>query len=254
MLACPYLLNTAFAGDDIIQGICNHGAHSIRPVARTLFVPWTQAAWPTGLFCRNRTLWQPRSWLPSQPLLCGLPSLHVLSTLSMFFPHWICSVLGQGSATLSMAYAGALFADACLRGLNGETHVIEPAFVASSVTELPFFASKVRLGPSGAQLPILFQPCQFAPAWLSVDSSAMASWCASRAQIGCLSEASLYHNVASALLAQNPQFLLCCCRRSCGVAMCVNCIHSCVAAAIVFPCPHPRFQCACVLFRCRGGS
>ena len=26
----------------------------------------------------------------------------------------------QGSATLSMAYAAALFADSCLRGLNGE--------------------------------------------------------------------------------------------------------------------------------------
>ena len=32
---------------------------------------------------------------------------------------------GKGSATLSMAYAGALFADACLRGLNGEAGVVE---------------------------------------------------------------------------------------------------------------------------------
>jgi hypothetical protein len=57
--------------------------------------------------------------------------------------------LPQGSATLSMAYAGALFADACLRGLNGDSNVVEPTFVESKVTELPFFASKVRLGPSG---------------------------------------------------------------------------------------------------------
>lgn len=55
----------------------------------------------------------------------------------------------QGSATLSMAYAGALFADACLRGLNGDSNVVEPTFVESKITELPFFASKVRLGPSG---------------------------------------------------------------------------------------------------------
>jgi hypothetical protein len=48
-----------------------------------------------------------------------------------------------------MAYAGALFADACLRGLNGDSNVVEPTFVQSTVTELPFFASKVRLGPSG---------------------------------------------------------------------------------------------------------
>ena len=55
----------------------------------------------------------------------------------------------QGSATLSMAYAGALFADACLRGLNGEPNVVECAYVASSITELPFFASRVKLGPEG---------------------------------------------------------------------------------------------------------
>ena len=58
----------------------------------------------------------------------------------------------QGSATLSMAYAGALFADACLRGLNGEPNVVECSFVESNVTELPFFASKVKLGPKGAWL------------------------------------------------------------------------------------------------------
>ncbi|KAI4296493.1 hypothetical protein L6164_036446 [Bauhinia variegata] len=58
---------------------------------------------------------------------------------------------GAGSATLSMAYAAAKFADACLRGLKGEAGVIECAFVASQVTELPFFATKVRLGRGGAE-------------------------------------------------------------------------------------------------------
>ncbi|KAL8484637.1 hypothetical protein ACS0TY_027077 [Phlomoides rotata] len=56
---------------------------------------------------------------------------------------------GKGSATLSMAYAGALFADACLKGLNGVPDVVECSYVQSSVTELPFFASKVRLGKNG---------------------------------------------------------------------------------------------------------
>ena len=56
---------------------------------------------------------------------------------------------GKGSATLSMAYAGALFADACLRGLNGEAGVVECTFVESNVTSAPFFASKVRLGTEG---------------------------------------------------------------------------------------------------------
>lgn len=57
---------------------------------------------------------------------------------------------GKGSATLSMAYAGALFAESLLKGLNGQKST-ECSYVASSVTELPFFSSKVTLGPSGAE-------------------------------------------------------------------------------------------------------
>ena len=57
---------------------------------------------------------------------------------------------GKGSATLSMAYAGCVFADACLRGLNGEKDVIECAYVESSVVPgVPFFSSKVTLGKNG---------------------------------------------------------------------------------------------------------
>ncbi|KAK6132656.1 hypothetical protein DH2020_033608 [Rehmannia glutinosa] len=58
---------------------------------------------------------------------------------------------GKGSATLSMAYAGAIFADACLKGLNGVPDVVECSYVQSTVTELPFFASKVRLGKNGVE-------------------------------------------------------------------------------------------------------
>nr|ADQ00372.1 glyoxysomal malate dehydrogenase [Sequoia sempervirens] len=58
---------------------------------------------------------------------------------------------GTGSATLSMAFAAAKFADACLRGLRGDAGVEYCAFVASEVTELPFFASKVRLGRAGVE-------------------------------------------------------------------------------------------------------
>ena len=44
-----------------------------------------------------------------------------------------------------MAYAGALFTDSVLRGLNGVGGVVECAYVASSVVPgLPYFASKVR--------------------------------------------------------------------------------------------------------------
>jgi hypothetical protein len=41
-------------------------------------------------------------------------------------------------------YAGAVFANACLKGLNGVPDVVECSFVQSTVTELPFFASKVH--------------------------------------------------------------------------------------------------------------
>ena len=58
---------------------------------------------------------------------------------------------GAGSATLSMAYAAARMAEACLRGLSGEAEVYECSYVASSVTDLPYFATKVKLGPDGAE-------------------------------------------------------------------------------------------------------
>ncbi|KAG6555490.1 hypothetical protein Mapa_002725 [Marchantia paleacea] len=59
---------------------------------------------------------------------------------------------GKGSATLSMAYAGALFAEACLKGLNGQKGVVECTYVQSSIIpDLPFFSSKVRLGPNGVE-------------------------------------------------------------------------------------------------------
>lgn len=58
----------------------------------------------------------------------------------------------QGSATLSMAYAAALFADACLRGLNGDSNVVECAYVQSEIVPgLPYFASKVKLGTEGVE-------------------------------------------------------------------------------------------------------
>ncbi|GAB2215625.1 hypothetical protein Droror1_Dr00020014 [Drosera rotundifolia] len=59
---------------------------------------------------------------------------------------------GKGSATLSMAYAGAIFADACLKGLNGVPDVVECSYVQSSIIpDLPFFSSKVKLGKNGVE-------------------------------------------------------------------------------------------------------
>ena len=58
---------------------------------------------------------------------------------------------GAGSATLSMAWAAARFADACLRAMAGEPGVVECSYVQSRLTSLPFFASPVRLGRKGVE-------------------------------------------------------------------------------------------------------
>jgi malate dehydrogenase len=58
---------------------------------------------------------------------------------------------GKGSATLSMAYAGARFGYAVLNGLSG-TPTTECAYVQSSVVpELPYFSSKVTFGINGVE-------------------------------------------------------------------------------------------------------
>jgi len=58
---------------------------------------------------------------------------------------------GAGSATLSMAYAGARFANSLLRGLKGESNVIEPAYVLSDVTEAEYFSTPLLLGKNGLE-------------------------------------------------------------------------------------------------------
>merc|ERR1711939_569991 len=58
---------------------------------------------------------------------------------------------GKGSATLSMAYAGARFGYAVLNGLSG-TPTTECAYVQSSVVpELPYFSSKVTFGEKAVE-------------------------------------------------------------------------------------------------------
>ena len=61
---------------------------------------------------------------------------------------------GAGSATLSMAMAGARFAESLLKASQGEKGVIEPTFVDSPLYKdqgCDFFASKVELGPNGVE-------------------------------------------------------------------------------------------------------
>lgn len=59
---------------------------------------------------------------------------------------------GAGSATLSMAFAGAEFAGALMKAKKGETGVVIPTFVESPLFAdqgVTFFSSNVELGPDG---------------------------------------------------------------------------------------------------------
>ncbi|KAN0062277.1 Malate dehydrogenase, cytoplasmic [Thecaphora frezii] len=59
---------------------------------------------------------------------------------------------GAGSATLSMAYAAAVFSDSLLKALNGEKGIKECAYVESPLYKdqgATFFASPVTLGTEG---------------------------------------------------------------------------------------------------------
>ncbi|GLH12862.1 hypothetical protein R5R35_000021 [Gryllus longicercus] len=58
---------------------------------------------------------------------------------------------GAGSATLSMAYAGARFAFSLLRALKGEQNIVECAYVRSNITEAKYFSTPLLLGPNGIQ-------------------------------------------------------------------------------------------------------
>ncbi|KAH0561931.1 Malate dehydrogenase, cytoplasmic, partial [Trichoglossum hirsutum] len=61
---------------------------------------------------------------------------------------------GAGSATLSMAMAGARFAESLLKASQGQKGVVEPTFVESPLFKekgIDFFASRVELGPKGVE-------------------------------------------------------------------------------------------------------
>ncbi len=57
---------------------------------------------------------------------------------------------GAGSATLSMAYAGARFAISLIKAIKGE-QVVECAYVRSDVTEAKYFSTPLVLGKNGIE-------------------------------------------------------------------------------------------------------
>lgn len=63
----------------------------------------------------------------------------------------VAAKAGAGSATLSMAYAGYVFAENVLRALQGEEGIEQCAYVESQLTEAPYFASPCRFGKHGVE-------------------------------------------------------------------------------------------------------
>jgi len=58
---------------------------------------------------------------------------------------------GAGSATLSMAYAGAEFASYVARAMKGEAGIKACTYVENSVTDASFFATPCTLGKGGVE-------------------------------------------------------------------------------------------------------
>ncbi|XP_029359476.1 malate dehydrogenase, mitochondrial isoform X2 [Echeneis naucrates] len=58
---------------------------------------------------------------------------------------------GAGSATLSMAYAGARFTFSVLDAMNGKEGVVECAYVRSEETECKYFSTPLLLGKNGIE-------------------------------------------------------------------------------------------------------
>ncbi|XP_014774603.1 malate dehydrogenase, mitochondrial [Octopus bimaculoides] len=58
---------------------------------------------------------------------------------------------GAGSATLSMAYAGARFAFSLLEALSGVEGIVECAYVRSDETEAKYFSTPILLGVNGVE-------------------------------------------------------------------------------------------------------
>jgi len=50
-----------------------------------------------------------------------------------------------------MAYAGWLFTENVLKALRGDTDIVQCAYVESSITDAPYFASPCKFGKDGVE-------------------------------------------------------------------------------------------------------
>ncbi|XP_073117126.1 malate dehydrogenase 1, mitochondrial-like [Elaeis guineensis] len=72
------------------------------------------------------------------PVVGGHAGITILPLFSQVFsPSQCCFSVRFVYTSFCLIYAGAVFADACLKGLNGVPDIVECFFVQSSITELP---------------------------------------------------------------------------------------------------------------------
>jgi len=58
---------------------------------------------------------------------------------------------GSGSATLSMAYAGFIFAENAIKAMQGQEDIVQCAYVESDLTDAAYFASPCKFGKNGVE-------------------------------------------------------------------------------------------------------
>ena len=64
---------------------------------------------------------------------------------------WPVTSQSPTSSVLIIAAVVCRFTDSLIKGMSGQEGVVECAYVASDVTESPFFATPLVLGPNGIE-------------------------------------------------------------------------------------------------------
>uniref|UniRef100_A0A3Q1BPC1 Malate dehydrogenase n=1 Tax=Amphiprion ocellaris TaxID=80972 RepID=A0A3Q1BPC1_AMPOC len=82
------------------------------------------------------------------PVIGGHAGKTIIPLISQCTPK---AKAGAGSATLSMAYAGARFTFSVLDAMNGKEGVVECAYVRSEETECKYFSTPLLLGKNGIE-------------------------------------------------------------------------------------------------------
>uniref|UniRef100_G1T765 Malate dehydrogenase n=1 Tax=Oryctolagus cuniculus TaxID=9986 RepID=G1T765_RABIT len=85
------------------------------------------------------------------PVIGGHAGKTIIPLISQCTPKVVKAKAGAGSATLSMAYAGARFVFSLLDAMNGKEGVVECSFVQSQEADSSYFSTPLLLGKKGLE-------------------------------------------------------------------------------------------------------